>query len=193
MSLKSEFWAAYLGLTAAIGSLVSPAGAEAQHLWPITVEATLGATRGLSSHSDSYRGHRSGLFLDLLIGGRLHSPSTAGAFIALDLTAHAVNFIHTADCLLAPDGACVPWYPGFAGTSFLAGWESKSTTLRIVFGPGIVTAESDRALSLVGRVDTAFPVFWRTSLTSTFATLFVPNWNSDRFVNLSVGLGLRLR
>ena len=65
--------------------------------------------------------------------------------------------------------------------------------MRFLLGPGFVSGDSDKALSLVGRADLAFANLGRIALISTLTTSVVPDWNSDRFVYVAIGLGLRVR
>lgn len=172
---------------------VLPEPMFAQERWPLSVEANLGVTRGHSDASARYRGSSNGGLADVLVGVRLHAPGRAGAFIALDAAAHAINWTTTSDCLLASDGSCAPWFPGFGAVAVLGGWESRSTRLRVLGGPGIVSSDNREAPGLVGRVDAALPVLGHISLTANVNTLIVPSWNGDRFYFLAGGLGLRIR
>ena len=173
--------------------LLIPAPLPAQEQWPVSVEAYLGATHGYSDDDDSFRGNRAGIFADLLLGMRVHGTDRSGVFIALDFTGHGVNISVTDDCVVAPDGGCVPWFPGMAGISTLAGWESRSTDLRILVGPGIVSSDSEPTPGLTSRIDGALPLFWHLSGVATLSSLFVPTWNGDRFFYVALGAGLRFR
>lgn len=167
------------------------AGGElvAQQPWPVTLEASLGVTRGFSDNNARYRGARAGPLADILFGVRLHPPGRSGAFVAMTGTYHAVNAVKTADCPLAPDGGCIPWFPGFTTVSLLAGWESARTNWRLLAGPTMV----ERKLAASGRVDVAFPMVWHAALTFSLSTLFVPSWEGDTFLYPGFTAGLRLR
>lgn len=165
----------------------------AQERWPLSVEANVGVTRGQSDASARYRGSSNGGLADILIGVRLHPPGRAGAFIALDAAVHAINWTTTSDCLPLSDGSCAPWFPGFGAVTLLGGWESQSTRLRVLGGPGIVSSDNRATPGFVGRLDVAMPVLGHISLTANANTLIVPSWNGDRFYFLAGGLGLRIR
>jgi hypothetical protein len=77
--------------------------------------------------------------------------------------------------------------------SVLAGWESRSTRLRVLGGPGIVISKQGETPGLRARADAALPVIGHIALTATVNTLIVPSWNGDRFYFIAGGLGLRLR
>lgn len=176
----------------ALATLV-PAPAVAQDPWPVSIEASAGATRGYSNASGSYRGQPTGSMAAIRIGMPLHPRDRAGAFIALDATALGVNQTRLGDCIAAPGGGCVPYFPGMLAVSALGGWESRSTRLRVLGGPAIVSADYVEAAGFTGRADLALPTFWRLSLTGNVSTLFVPSWQGDRFLYLTGGLGMRLR
>lgn len=114
-------------------------------------------------------------------------------FVALAATSHALNTVQTTDCPPAPDGGCVPCFPGFVSASVLGGWESQSTNIRALAGPSFVTSDDEATAGFVGRFDLAFPVGGRISATASLGALVVPAWNGDRFMQTSVGIGLRLR
>ena len=171
-----------------------PAFASAQDRWPVTAEAYLGLTRGHSDDDARFRGGRGGILAEVLVGARIHSVARAGAFLAVHAGFHGMNIVRTADCLLAPNGGCVPWFPGVGVVSSLAGWESRSTNLRLLVGPALVMPEEDEnTAGFVGRFDAALPLITHISAVASLNTLVVPSYNSDRFYYLAFGVGLRLR
>lgn len=180
-------------LITAIIILSLPTTSRAQQPWPVTLEVHLGPSRGYSSDSDSYRGSRTGALIDLLVGTRLHPADRAGAFVALSAGGRAMNIAQTDDCIIAPDGGCVPWFPAPGAFSALAGWESQSTNLRLLAGPGLMSLDHDRTLGVTARLDAAIPVFTHVSAAATVNSLFIPSWNGDRFYYVGVGAGLRIR
>jgi len=165
----------------------------AQGRWAMTFEVYLGRTRGNSDNDAGYRGDRNGLLAGLLVGRRFHAAESGGMLLALDATMRAVNTTRTSDCLIAPDGGCIPWFPSFGGVSLLAGWESRSTNLRFLAGPGVISSDFNQTLGLAGRVDLAVPMVWRISAMANVNTTFVPSWDGDRFYYLGIGVGLRVR
>jgi hypothetical protein len=172
---------------------IQPTSAFAQDRWPLTFELYVGATRGFTDNDEGYRGSRSGPLLELLAGTRLHSAERAGVFISLVASVYAVNAIQTADCLVAPDGGCVPWYPGFGVVSLLGGLESRSATLRLQGGPAFVSWDRDGTAGVSARFDAALPLLGHLSAVASLSTLFVLSYNDDRFYNIGFGVGLRLR
>jgi hypothetical protein len=177
----------------AVGLFAGPTPLIAQDRWPITLEAFVGGTRGHSDNNERYRGGREGLWADILAGGKLHSDDRAGALIALSAGMHVVNHVTTADCLPAPEAGCVPWFPGFGAVSLLGGWESRSTNLRLLGGPGFVTSDGEEAAGFAGRLDAALPLVGHISTAASLSTLVVPSWKGDRFYHLSLGVGFRIR
>jgi hypothetical protein len=177
----------------ALGLFARPTPATAQDRWPITLEAHVGGTRGHSDNNGRYRGARDGLWAEILAGARLHSADRAGPFIALGAGVHALNTVRTLDCAPAPGGGCVPWFPGFGAVSLLGGWESRSTNLRLLGGPGLVSSDDEEAAGIVGRFDAALPLLEHISTVASLNALVVPSWNGDRFYHIAIGVGLRVR
>jgi hypothetical protein len=159
----------------------------------MSLEVYLGPSHGSSNDNKSFRGQRVGVFADLLFGMRVHPPDRSGLFVALDVGGHGMNTHITDDCILAPDGGCVPWFPGFGGISVLAGVESRSTNLRMLVGPGIVSSDYERTVGVTARADGALPLFSHVSGAATVSTLIVPSWNGDRFFYFALAAGLRFR
>jgi hypothetical protein len=182
-----------LWLAAAGTVFLHAADLRAQTPWPVSVEANLGATRGLSSNDGAYRGGRSGVMADALVGARLHGPETGGAFVAVNGTMHLVNYIRTTDCPLRPDGSCVPWFPEIGVVSLLGGWESKSTNVRVLGGAGVASSDFRKVLGIVSRVDLGLPFLRRTSLVASLNTLVVPSLDGDTFFFFAAGAGIRVR
>lgn len=178
---------------AAVGLFAGPTPLIAQDRWPITLEAFVGGTRGHSDNDGRYRGGRDGPWAEVLVGGRLHSDDRPGALIALSVGMHGVNRNITSDCQPAPDGGCVPWFPGFGAVSLLGGWESRSTNLRLLGGPGFVRSEGEGAAGFAGRLDAALPLVGHISMAASLSTLVVPSWKGDRFYQISLGVGFRVR
>ena len=174
-------------------SLTIPAILQAQEPWPISLEIYIGPTRGFSDDDNSYRGSRTGVLADLLIGTRIHPADQAGAFVALGIGGHGINLQQTDDCILRPSGGCVPWFPAIGGLSALTGWESRSTRFRLLAGPSIVSSDSKAALGVSARVDGALPLPSHITGAVTLSTLLVPSWDGDRFFYCGFGIGLRIR
>jgi hypothetical protein len=167
----------------------------AQDRWPVTAELYLGATRGYGDNVRGYRGSRNGVLAEILTGTRLHPVDRAGPILALHFGAHVVNPFQTDDCVVAPDGTpCAPWFPGFGVVSFLGGWESRTTDVRFLAGPGYATTDPGAGTaSLIGRADAAVRLLGRLSAVGSLSSLLVPSYNEDLFFNIALGVGLRLR
>jgi hypothetical protein len=115
-------------------------------------------------------------------------------FLALHAGIHALNIIVTDDCPPAPDGRdrCQLWFPGFGVVSILGGWESRSTSLRLLGGPAFVASE-EKTAGFVGRIDAATPSIGRLSAVASISSLFVPSHKDDRFLHTALAIGLRVR
>lgn len=180
-------------LLAAAAVFLQAGEVRAQSRWPVAVEAYLGATRGFSSDNGAYRGDRTGFLADALVGARLHGADTGGAFIAVGGSMHVVNYTHTLECILGPDGGCVPYFPEVGAVSLLGGWESRSTNVRVLGGPAVASSDFRKVLGFVNRLDLAVPFVGHTSLVGSLNTLLVPSLDGNRFFFIALGAGLRLR
>lgn len=183
---------ALLCLTA-VSLFAGPTPLIAQDRWPITLEAFVGGTRGHSDNNGRYRGGRDGLWAEILAGHKLHSDDRPGALIALSAGMQTTDKGYTDDCLPAPEGGCVPWFPRFGVVSLLGGWESRSTNLRLLGGPGFVRSDGEKAAGFAGRLDAALPLVGHISTTASLSTLVIPAWRGDRFHHISLGVGFRVR
>jgi len=177
----------------AVGLFAGPTPLIAQDRWPITLEAFVGGTRGHSDNNGRYRGGRGGLWADILAGGRLHADDRSGALIALSAGMQTTDKGYTDDCLPAPEGGCVPWFPRFGAVSLLGGWESRSTNLRLLGGPAFVRSAGEGAAGFAGRLDAALPLVGHISTAASLSTVAIPSWRGDRFYHISLGVGFRVR
>jgi hypothetical protein len=182
-----------LVLTTSTAFALVPRSVSAQERWPYTLEVYVGHTRATSNNGDAYRGDTRGIMGGIIIGRRLHAADRAGPIIALGYGGHAASLTTESDCLLAPGGGCVPWFPNFGGPSLLSGWESRSTNLRFLAGPGFMQSDDGDAFGLVGRVDATLGSFSHLSAMATIDGLFVPSYQGDRFASVGIGIGLRVR
>ncbi len=131
---------------------------------------------------------------DILIGRRLHGAERSGVFAAIGYGGHAASIATTDDCLIAPDGGCVPWFPNFGGPSIMAGWESQSTRLRVLGGLAYLESDfGDATVGIVTRGDAVLGSISHIAAMITINGLLVPSSNGDRFGFLGIGLGLRIR
>ena len=170
-----------------------PEVVHAQERWPLSLEGSFGRGWGFSGKDRLYRGDRDAAAFALLLGGRLHRAREAGPFVALEAYGHANNVAVTSDCILAPGGGCVPWFPGFWGLSMLGGWETRSTALRVLAGPSIADYEADPSLGLSARIDVALTNSSRLAPSASVRLLHVPDYADDRITYIALGIGIRIR
>lgn len=175
--------------TLATAALIMSAtsAAAAQELWPISVEATLGAGVGMTD--GEYRSNESGITGDLLVAYRMR-PALGGALVAAATAGMQGAGVHTSDCLPASDGGCIPSFPNFPIFAALIGWETRTAHFRALTGPAYVDPGS---FGWQARLDLARPLFWRLSFVLAGRAMLVPDHEGDAFQLLSAGAGLRLR
>jgi hypothetical protein len=168
--------------------------AAAQRPWPVSAEAYFGHTIGKSGKDLEYRGGgKSGPLLELLLGARLHAADRSGVYVAVHGSTNLINWVTTDDCVLSPDGGCVPWFPGVTGVAGMIGWESRSTVWRALAGFGNYSYSSADGHGYSIRLDVAAPQPIHLSPTAALSVLYLPDFEGDRITYLSASVGLRVR
>lgn len=170
--------------------LILSAPVTAQQPWPVTVEVNLGYSAG--NTSGEFRDGGGGIAADMLLGYRFKSAARSGWVLATSAGLQGKT-VHTSDCVPAPDGGCVPWFPLFGIVSVLGGWEMSNTRLRVLAGPALALADGDASGAALARVEAALLVAGRTALIASMRAAFVPRYRGDSFQLLSGGIGLRVR
>ena len=174
-------------LAAAALIMSATSGADAQELWPTSVEATLGVGVGMTD--GEYKSNESGITGDVLVAYRMQ-PALGGALVAAAAAGIQGVGPHTDDCRLGRDGECIPSFPEFAIYSALIGWETRTAHFRALTGPAYIDPGS---FGWQARLDLARPLFWRLSFVLSGRAVLVPDHDGDAFQLLSTGAGLRLR
>ena len=163
----------------------------AQQPWPISLEAVIGGTVGRSDNESAFCGDRAGPFFDILASGRLHPADRGGLVVALNATGHFINTYQIGCGFEEPSQENLDYFPGQGGFFGLAGWENRSTRLRVVTGPGAVGYQD--TFAWIARVDVATPPAQHLSVIATLSAMMVPNWEGDSFSYFGLGIGLRIR
>jgi hypothetical protein len=164
---------------------------SAQEPWPISLDASLGASFGTTS--GIYRSSGYGIFADLTLAAQLGAESTGGVVAALSASGQG-QITYEQDCVGRPDYVgCVPYFPAFATIALTAGYETRGGSLRFLAGPARVSEEGDAALGWTGRVDVAALFLWRFSAVASVRGIYVPSFRDDRFRVGSFSAGIRLR
>ncbi len=167
--------------------------ATAQEEWPFTIEANIGF--GAGSTTGVYKDNDVGLAAGILLGHRLFDTEKGHAFgaVAVDFQGGGPT---TSECIQLPEDGCVPEFPSFEVASIMAGWERRSTGIRILGGPSAVRAYGDWKTIKLGwtaRLDAAAPLFGRIALVGSLRAMLLPSYAGERFQLISLGGGLRLR
>jgi hypothetical protein len=180
-----------LSLAVVLINVFGAAPLSAQEPWPISLDASLGASFGTTS--GIYRSNGYGIFADLTLAAQFGSESTGGLVAALSASGQG-QISYEDDCVTRPDyDGCVPYFPAFATIALTAGYETRGGGLRFLAGPARVSEEGDFALGLTGRVDVAAHFLWHISAISSLRGTYIPSFRDDRFRMGSFSAGFRLR
>lgn len=172
-----------------LATVVSPSRAQSAS----RVSVTLTAGRGTGWTSGEYRGDRSSVVVDAVLGARLGRALSGRVVAGVGVDAQVAKG-HIMDCLAAPSGGCVPWFPDFSTLGPLAGWESAGGTVRLMAGPTLALPSGGEAtLGLQGRLDLAGRLAWRLAGVASVESQLIPSYRGHAVGLLSAGLGIRLR
>ena len=182
--------AAIVVISILAGIVSLPQCTAAQQPPPFSAEATFGFVFGHTA--GEYLGDREGKGLDVLLAARLGASKTRGVMVGANASLHGGG-AHTSVCRPATTGdGCIQPFPFFHVAGVLMGWESRSTTLRMMGGPAWAHAEGD-ALAWQARVDGTLPIGWRLGLVGSLRGTLVPDYRGDAVTLVGLGLGIRVR
>ena len=133
------------------------------------------------------------MFADLTIAAQLSPGNTGGLIAAVSASAQGQP-AHADNCVTRPDYVgCVPYYPGFITFAVTTGLETRSGHFRFLGGPARLSEDGDAAVGVLGRVDTALPLFWHTSFTASLRGVLIPKFRGDSFRTGALSFGIRFR
>ena len=119
--------------------------------------------------------------------------------LTIGVTASAQHvFDGSDDCLLAPDGGCVPNFPHMQSVGLLIGVGGSSvdpsSDNRLLVGPAVIHAlEVGKAPGLVVRGDIGMPARWRLAFTLWGQGAVVPRLKKETYAFWTLGVGFRVR
>lgn len=170
-------------------TLAAPSRAQS----PGRVSVTLTGGPGTGWTSGDYRGDASAVVMDAVLGARLGRAMRGRVMVGVGVDAR-VGKVYIMDCLAAPSGGCVPWFPEFSTLGPLVGWESTGGTLRMMAGPTVaLPGGGDATLGLQSRLDLAGRLIWRLAGVATVKSQLIPNYRGHAVGLLSAGFGIRVQ
>ncbi len=173
-----------LGVVALLVVVAAPV--RAQELWPVSLEISGGLSWVLVS--DRFRGDNGG-FSGSVVAGVHGAEGRRGLTGALELAAQ-VPGPFTDDCVVRPEGGCVPGPPDVSTLTALLGWEPGQGRYRLAGGVG---AAGGTYLALVSRADLYSGARHRSSVFGSARAMVLPSYRGETLVYLSLGVGLRVR
>lgn len=183
--------------------LLVPVGLSAQAPRPLTLDASLGASRG--SGGGEFR-DRGGVALDGLVA-RAFRGAPGGALIG-GVSASFQGTPWSDDmCVMGSRGQCLDQFPMVSTIGVLAGWEgrrgtgrSTGATARLLAGPAYVHMDGDDSAGqrgstagLQARLDLATPHLGPVALVGSLRGTAVPRFRGETYGAWAFGVGLRIR
>jgi hypothetical protein len=158
----------------------------------LAIDGALGGGHGWRGGERVDRGLITG---DLLVATRVAGNTGQGFVLGAEVSRYwQVN--GDLLCLAAPDGGCIPQYPGFGALNAVVGFQWQC--LRILGGPGYYTAYFDRhttsshSLGVGARTDVAVRLLQNISAIVVARAAWVPRVRGQSYAPSAVMIGLRL-
>jgi hypothetical protein len=170
-------------------SIVAPSGAQSA----ARVSVTVTGGPGTGWTNGEYRGGRSAVAVDVLLGARFGREAGGHVIAGMEGGIHGAA-AQTADCVIGTSGECIPGFPEFTTLGILAGWESAGGRLRLMAGPTLaLPSGSDATLGLQSRLDLAGRLIWRLAGVASVKSQIIPSYRGHAVGLLSAGLGIRVQ
>jgi hypothetical protein len=190
-----------VAIVSAAGMALAAGTLGAQQPRALSIDVSLGGGAGLGGGELA---ERSGIALDALVAGPLHSARTHPRMIGVAVGVQS-SIAFGDRCQLGGSGQCLDEFPALATVGLLAGSEfrragaSPGATLRLLAGPAYVhldghsSAERRSTVGVQGRADLATAPLGPVAMVLSLRSTLIPRVQKQTLGAWVLAVGLRLR